>query len=340
MDTRHQSATLRAMSVHRCGGPEVFALEERPLPQPGPGEALIAHDAVGVNFVDLNHRAGAPYPVEPPFVPGIEAVGRVVALGDGADPAWQGAFVGYAGPMPGAYASHSVLGTDLLVRIDEALAPTLAAAVLMQGMTAAYLHGMAAPRRDDIVLIHAAASGVGRHLARLCKVSGAIVIGTSRRADGIDTMRADGIDHPLLVTDAPMLTRTISAALGGPHRVAVVLDSLGGPYALPGLRTLRPRGRYVNYGLAAGMPPPIVPAALSGFFNDGLAGSLSMAWASLGNHLDSPSRRQAAADSVFFGLADGLLVPPPVRTFPLGEAAAAHEWLEIGAGGGKAVLLP
>ena len=178
-----QSGTMRAILVEQFGGPNVLSLVERPIPEPGAGQALIEQAAIGVNFVDLNHRAGAPYPMTLPFVPGIEAVGRVIAIGPDTDPGWFEAYVGYAGPMPGAYATHAVLKTDQLVRIPGAIPPERAAALLMQGMTAYYLsHFVTDCGPQDRVLVHAAATGVGRHLARWLKAKGATVIGTSRRA--------------------------------------------------------------------------------------------------------------------------------------------------------------
>ena len=332
---------MRQVVVSASGGPEVLTFTKRGMPSPGPGEVQIAQEAVGVNFVDLNHRAGTPYPIAPPFVPGIEAVGHVTMLGTGVAESWLGAYVGYAGPMPGAYASHAVIAAGDLVRIDPAVGPETAAALLMQGMTAWYLANRVTDiRAGDATLVHAAATGVGQHLARLLRAKGALVIGTSRHAHGVASMQASGVDHALQITDPADLPALVANALGQRHGVAVAFDSLGGFYSLPTLRTLRAKGHFISYGLAAGPIPPLAIAALSGFFNDGLAGSLKVQWASLGDYLDSPDLRQQAADAVFRGLASGDLVAPSIRTFPLDQAPEAHAWMQEAGRSGKAVLIP
>ncbi|QPH56048.1 alcohol dehydrogenase catalytic domain-containing protein [Pontivivens ytuae] len=330
---------MRAVVVEAFGGPEVLTPVDRPMPRPRLGHVLIEQAAIGINFVDLNHRAGTPYPMTLPFVPGIEAIGHVIALGDGVDPGWEGATVGYAGPMPGAYASHTVIAADDLVRIPDDLPAERAASVLMQGMTAWYLsHLVTECGPSDRVLVLAAATGVGRHLARWLTAKSATVIGTSRRAAGVARMREDGIAHALLVEHADDLTDLVAGELGTRNGVHVAFDSLGGPFCRPALGTLAAKGHYISYGLAAGPSPDLSVAALSGFFDTDLAGSLRMQWASLGDYLDTPELRQQAADAVFKALAEGILLQPPTETFPLDQAAAAHAWLDTH--DGKALLTP
>lgn len=330
---------MRAVVVEAFGGPEVLTPVDRRVPSPSPGQVLIEQTAIGINFVDLNHRAGTPYPMTLPFVLGIEAVGHVIALGDGVDPGWEGAKVGYAGPMPGAYASHTVIAADDLVRIPDDLPAERAASVLMQGMTAWYLSDLVTEcGLSDRVLVLAAATGVGRYLARWLTAKGATVIGTSRRAAGVARMREDRIAHPLLVEHADELKDLVADELGTRNGVLVAFDSLGGPFCRAALGTLAPKGHYINYGLAAGPSPDLSIAALSGFFDADLAGSLRVQWASLADYLDTPELRQRAADAVFEALAEGVLLAPPTKTFPLDQAAAAHAWLDTH--DGKALLIP
>lgn len=244
---------MRAIAVTEFGGPEVLRCTERPMPLPDVGKVLIAQQAIGVNFVDLNHRSGTPYPITAPFVPGIEAVGQVIAVGEGVAPSWSNAYVGYAGPMPGAYASHAVVAASDLVRIPAVITPQRAAAILMQGMTAYYLsHRVTDCGAGDCVLVHAAASGVGRHLARWLKAKGANVIGTSRRPEGVDAMRTDGIDHPLLSGAAEDLPDMIAACLGRSQGVTTVFDSIGGPLCIPSLATLAPKASTSTMALLRG----------------------------------------------------------------------------------------
>ncbi|MEM1378551.1 MAG: zinc-binding dehydrogenase [Pseudomonadota bacterium] len=333
--------TLSEIVVRKQGDPSVFTPNTRPLPPPGAREVLLEQRAVGVNFVDLNHRAGTPYPIEVPFVPGIEAVGRVLNIGDGVDKALVGRQMGYAGPMPGAYASHAIVPSEHLIEVSDDVDLTVGAAMLMQGMTAWYLANLVVTlTADDIALVHAAATGVGRHLTAFLARKGVHVIGTSRAENSRDTILASGAKQAIIVDDAEKLDEQVEQLNGVKHQVTAVFDSVGGRYTLPSLRTLRSKGLYVNYGLAGGMMPPIEIGALAGFYDHSFAGSLRAQWASMGDYLDTPSLRQQAANAVFAAVKDGTLALPSIKTLALQDAAKAHELMETRAFDGKLVLLP
>ncbi|MCR9194912.1 MAG: zinc-binding dehydrogenase, partial [Hyphomonas sp.] len=194
---------MLAMEVRRLGGPDALTPVRRAIPEPGSGEVLLRQEAIGVNFVDLNHRSGEPFPISVPFVPGIEAVGTVVAVGDRMVHDYIGRRMAYAGPMPGAYATHAVIDHDFLFPVPDGITPDVAAAVTMQAMTASYLVTDVFPvSQGDVVVVHAAAGGVGGYLVQMAKSAGAVVVGTSRRADKASIIRQAGADH-VIVLDAP-----------------------------------------------------------------------------------------------------------------------------------------
>ena len=324
-----------AIEATALGGPGVLKAVEHPLPSPGRGEVLLRQKAVGVNYVDLNHRAGDPYPIKAPFVPGIEAVGEIIAVGDGVDPSHIGRRMAYAGAMPGAYATHSVIALADLFPVPDQISDEVAAAVTMQAMTASYLaHDAYRISGGDTVLVHAAAGGVGYYLVQFAKALGATVVGTARDKDKLVLIEAAGADHAVLVK-RPEDMAQIRDLVGS---VNVIYDGLGGPYVVPGLRLLVARGAYVGIGLAAGMPPDINPAHLMGHFGVGFATSLSIQWVNMGDFVPDPTTRLQVSQSVYDMLADGSLKPRDYKTMPLVAAADAHREFEAGEFPGKFVL--
>src|SRR5262245_55874029 len=165
---------MHAIRVDMFGGPEMLRPVELPQPMPGPGEALIQHGAIGVNFVDTQHRAGTPYAVSLPMIPGTEAAGVVAAVGPEVADMRVGDRVAYAGIMPGVYAEYAVVPAERLVLLPDGLDLCMAAASLLQGTTAHYLSHSTYPLRPgDTALVHAAAGGVGRLLVQFAKRRGA-----------------------------------------------------------------------------------------------------------------------------------------------------------------------
>ena len=184
---------MLAIEVTAEGGPEVLRAVERAKPIAGAGQVVIAIKAIGVNFVDLQHRAGRPYPAIPtPFIPGIEAAGEVEAVGDGVTGFKVGDRVAFAGPMPGTYAEYAAISADLVVPVPDAMSANDAATILMQGLTAHYLtHDAHRTQPDEWVFVHAAAGGVGRFAAAYAKSMGARVIGGTTQGHKVADIRSE-----------------------------------------------------------------------------------------------------------------------------------------------------
>jgi NADPH:quinone reductase len=314
---------MLTIEVHTVGGPDALRKVDRPIPVAGPNEVLIAQRAIGVNFVDLQHRTGAPYPALPlPFVPGIEAAGIVAAIGSGVTDFRVGDRVAYAGPMPGAYADFATIAADLVVPVPDDVSFTQAVTVLMQGMTAHYLaHDAHQIRPGEWALVHAAASGVGRFLVAYAKSLGANVIGTSRNAARQAKILAAGADFAL-APDEPGFAAKVRAKTGGCH---VAYDSLGGTHFVEALKCLRTRGGLVSYGLAAGPVPLFDVARLAGYFDEDISGSLRISRTSLGDFVPDAKALRNRASAVLVDALNGTLPIEVATCFPLADAKLAHE---------------
>src|SRR5690242_1344181 len=192
---------MKAIVIRQHGGPEVLTLEEVPVPAPEANQVLVRNHFVGVNFVDLQHRAGLYYPVALPLIPGTEAAGEVTAVGDAVTDFHPGDRVAYAGYMGGDYAEWTCVPQDRLVAVPAELSLEQAAAVLLQGTTAYVLtHDVYPVRPGEWVLVHAAASGVGALLVQMAKDRGAPVIGTTSAAQKAALVRQAGTDEVVVST--------------------------------------------------------------------------------------------------------------------------------------------
>src|SRR5579862_2007229 len=220
----HEARAMKAIRVHETGGPEVLRYEDATEPKPGAGEALVRLAAAGINFIDVYRRTGM-YPVPRPFIPGTEGAGTITALGDGVTGFAVGDRVAYEGPL-GAYAEVQAVPAAKLVKIPDGVATDVAAAVLLQGMTAHYLATSTFPIEPGMTcLIHAAAGGTGGLLVQIAKTRGARVIGTVGSAAKAQIARSDGADETIEYT-----TQDVVAAvkrLTGGRGVDVVYDSVG-----------------------------------------------------------------------------------------------------------------
>jgi NADPH:quinone reductase len=333
---------VRAIVVSRFGGPEVLEPTEVDEPRATAGEVVVAHEFVGVNFVDTQHRAGAPYPVELPLIVGIEAAGTVVAVGDEVGDVAVGERVAYGGPMPGVYAERAAVPADQLVSVPDDVGLDVAAGALLQGWTAhmlaehaeAYRRMPWATDEAPTVVVYAAAGGTGSLLVQMLVATGARVLGIASGPAKCDTVRAFGAEAIDRRRDDPV--EAVREAVG--TGADVVIEGIGGPTFDQARRMLHARGHLVSFGQSAGPAPPIDPALLSGISAAGGPGSLSLTWPTLNNHNATAGRRRQRAADVFSMIGDGRVQLRIDAVLPLAEAAEAHRRLEAGSTIGKLLL--
>ena len=246
----------KAIRIHANGGPEVLAYEDVEVGRPGKGEALIRHTAIGVNFIDIYFRSGLyPPPAGLPLIPGSEAAGVVIETGEGVDTVKPGDRVAYVGPL-GAYAEERVIAADRLVKIPDGISDEQAAAMMLKGMTAAYLLLRTYPvKRGDVVLYHAAAGGVGLLFGQWAKHLGATVIGTAGSADKIALAKAHGYDHVINYRDSDFVA-AVKEITGG-KMCDVVYNSVGKDTFPASLDCLKPLGMFVSFGQSSGFDPAL-----------------------------------------------------------------------------------
>jgi NADPH2:quinone reductase len=323
----------KAMRIHRYGGPEALRWEDVDVGAPGAGEALVRHNAVGLNFIDVYMRSGLyPQPAFPAGI-GLEAAGVVEALGEGISDLAVGDRVAYAAPPPGAYAEARLVPAAVLVKIPEGVADDQAAAMMLKGMTAEYLLNRTyAVQPGDAILFHAAAGGVGLIACQWAKHLGATVIGTVSTAEKAALAAAHGCDHPIILGDGKF-SETVRELTGG-KGVQVVYDSVGKNTFEGSLDCLAPRGMMVSFGQSSGPVPPFDPAGLAS------RGSLYLTRPSLSAYTASREELTASADALFAMVAGGHLRIEINQTYALADAAQAHTDLEARKTTGSTVLLP
>jgi NADPH:quinone reductase len=322
---------MKAIRIHQTGGPEVLRLEEMADPQPGPGEALVKLEAIGLNFIEVYQRTGL-YRLSLPFTPGSEGAGRVVALGQGVTNVRPGDRVASTNFM-GAYAELSRVPAGRLVPIPDAIETRLAAAALLQGMTAHYLAVSTYPLASGSwCLVHAAAGGVGLLLCQIARARGARIIGTASTPEKAVLATKAGADHVVLYTQQDFVaeTRRITAGRG----VSVVYDSVGRSTFEGSLDCLSPRGMLVLFGQSSGPVAPVDPQVLNA------KGSLFLTRPTLGHYVASREELLSRAGDLFNWILEGKLEVRIDRTYLLAEAAAAHRALEGRETTGKVLLIP
>ena len=326
---------MRAIQVKQHGGPEVLALAELPLPEPGPGEVRLKLGAIGVNFVDVYHRLGR-YPGHLPYIPGTEGAGVVDAVGSTVTGVERGAPMVYV-RGPGSYAEYACVPAEQLIPLPPGITVDLAAAVMLQGLTAHYLcHDVFPVKAGDAVLIHAAAGGTGLLLTQMCTALGAIVLGTAstdakaKLALDAGAMEVIRYDRESVADEVHRFTRTLR---GGPG-VAVVFDGVGHATFDSSLACLRPRGLLALFGGASGPVPPFDPMQLSA------KGSLVLTRPTLGDFIPDREALLARAGAVLGMVASGRLRVRAEHRLPLEKAEHAHRDLEARATTGKTLLLP
>lgn len=320
-----------AIRIHAHGGPEVMQWEDVPTPEPGPGEVLVHHAAVGLNYIDVYFRTGL-YKTALPATLGMEAAGTVAAVGSGVEAFEPGDRVAYATAPIGAYATDRAIAADKLVRLPDAIDFPTAAAMMLQGMTAQYLlRRTYRVQPGDTILVHAAAGGVGLILCQWARHLGATVIGVVSTPEKAELARANGAAHVLVGhTDLAAQVKRIT----GGAMVPAVYDSVGRDTFMASLDCLAPLGMMVSYGNASGPVGSVDVGLLAA------KGSLFLTRPSLATYTAKRSDLERTAAELFEVVAAGAVGIRINQTFPLADAAAAHAALEARKTTGSTVLLP
>lgn len=322
---------MRAVVVPENGDAGVLAVQERPRPEPGPGEVLVEVAASGVNFIDVYQRQGV-YPIPTPFVLGMECAGRVVALGDGVEDVAVGDVVATANGV-GTHAEYAVVPAAKAVPVPAGLDPELAAAAMLQGITAHYLVNSTHPvRAGESVLVHAAAGGVGQLLVQLAKAKGARVIATVGSEAKVAVARGVGADEVIRYDQVDDLAGAVRAL--EPAGVHVAYDGVGRATFDASLASLRPRGLLALYGAASGQVPPFDLQRLN------QAGSLFVTRPTIGHYVADRDELLWRARDVLGAVADGALRLQVGGRYPLEQAQQAYRDLEGRATTGKLLLVP
>ena len=324
---------MLVMELDRFGGPEVLVPSERATPRPAAGEILIRHRAVGLNFIDTYYRSGL-YPVALPAILGSEAAGVVEAVGDGVTRFRVGDRVAYAhAGGGGGYAQARTLNAAQAVRIPDGVSDEVAASVMLKGMTAEFLlHRCFKVLPGHVILVHAAAGGVGGLLVQWAKALGARVIGTAGSPEKAAIAQELGADEMILYRREDVAARV--RALTGGEGVAVVYDSVGKDTIDGSLASLRRRGWLVSFGNASGPPPPLDPLRLM------RGGSLVLTRPTLLDYIATTEELDASAAAVFGAVRAGAIRPQIGQRFALKDVADAHRALEGRQTTGATLLLP
>lgn len=323
---------MLAIRFEQTGGPEVLKTVDVPIPQPGPGQILVRHQAVGVNFIDTYHRTGL-YPVKLPSGLGMEAAGVVEKVGEGVTRFAVGDPVVYSSGPLGAYAEYNVTSAERAVKPPGGIDAKVAAAVLLKGMTAEFLVRRCFPlKAGQTALVHAAAGGVGQILVQWAKHIGATVIATVGSLAKAEVARSLGADHVILYgeQDVPTEVRTITGGRG----VEVAYDSVGAATFEGTLASLARRGMFVSYGNASGPAPAVEPLHLQ------RAGSVFLTRPTLFDYTATQAELDDSAGALFDLITKGIIKVEVGQTFPLAQAADAHRALESRATVGATVLIP
>ena len=320
-----------AVRIHSHGGPEVMQWEPVELPDPGPTEVRVRHTAVGLNFIDVYERTGL-YQLPLPAILGREAAGVIEAVGERVKGLAVGDRVAYTGQSPGAYSEARVMSAERLVRLPQNIDDRTAAAMMLKGLTVqALLRQIYRVRKNDFVVLHAAAGGVGLIAVQWAKHVGANVIAIVGSEEKAAMVRARHADHVLL-SNEDWRSRVKEITHGeGAH---VVYDSVGKDTFMMSLDCLRPRGMMVTFGNASGPVPPFAPLELS------KRGSLFLTRPTLFHYIATRPALTKAAQELFDLVARSVITIHVGQTYPLKDAARAHRDLEARQTTGSTVLLP
>jgi NADPH2:quinone reductase len=323
---------MRAIRVHEVGGAEVLRLDDVPVPDPGDGEVRVRVRAAGVNFIDIYHRTGL-YPMPLPFTPGQEAAGEIDAVGPGVTDFRAGQRVAYAS-VSGSYRDFAIVPQRMLVGIPDNVSFELAAATMLQGMTAHYLAFSAfSLHPGHRCLVHAGAGGVGRLLVQIAKtMCGAIVYATAGTPEKADLARSAGADEVILYREQDFALEIERLTAGA--KVDVVYDSVGQATFEKSLQCLRPRGMLVMFGQSSGAVPPVNLRMLA------TGGSLYLTRPTLHHYIATAAELRWRSGDLFSWIETGMLEVRIDSVFPLERAADAQRRLESRQSAGKVLLVP
>jgi len=323
----------KAIKIRANGGPEVLSYEDNDPGKPGPGEVLVRHAAIGLNFLDTYYRSGLyPAPNGLPLIPGAEAAATVLEVGEGVGWLQPGDRVAYISAI-GAYADERVIAADRLVAIPDAVSDELAAAMLLKGMTAEFLlRRTFKVKAGDTILCHAAAGGVGLILGQWAKHLGATTIGTAGSPDKVELARAHGYDHVINYREQDFVAE-VSRITDG-KRCDVVYDSVGKDTFPGSLDCLRPMGLFACFGQSSG---PIAPFSLSILAQKG---SLFATRPTLFTYTAKREDLEASAAALFDIVASGKVQIRINQRYALKDARRAHEDLESRKTTGATILIP
>lgn len=323
----------KAVRIHANGGPEVLVYEEADPGRPGPGQALVRHTAIGLNFIDVYYRSGLyPPPGGFPMIPGGEAAGVVEETGEGVHDLKPGDRVAYA-VGTGAYAEQRVIAADQLVKIPDGITDEQAAAMMLKGMTAEYLLLRTFKvKPGDTILFHAAAGGVGLIVGQWAKHLGATVIGTAGSPDKIELAKANGFDHVINYRTQDFVAEV--ARITGGRKCDVVYDSVGKDTFPGSLDCLRPMGMFVSFGQSSGPIPPFNLSLLA------QKGSLFATRPTLFVYNAKREDLEASAAALFDVVGKGVVKVKINQRYALKDVAKAHADLEGRRTTGTTVLVP
>lgn len=322
---------MRAVRVHETGGPDVIRIDEVSVPEPESSEVLVRIAAAGLNFIDTYHRSGQ-YAGDLPMVLGVEAAGIVEEVGDAVQDFSEGDRVAYTG-VAGSYAEYATVPEDRLVVVPDRMDLEVAAAAMLQGMTAHYLSHTTYPLSEgETCLIHAAAGGVGHLLVQMAAMRGAHVIATVSTEEKERLARDAGAHDTIRYTEADFVEEVHRLTDG--DGVDVVYDSVGRDTFFGSLEVLRPRGYLVLYGQSSGAVEPIDPQVLN------RKGSLFLTRPSLGDYIARAEELRWRSFDLLTWIGDGEIDLRIDRRFALDEAADAHRYIEERRTKGKVLLVP
>jgi NADPH2:quinone reductase len=323
----------KAIRIHAHGGPEVLSYEDADAGRPGSGQVLVRHTAIGLNFLDVYYRTGLyPAPDGLPLIPGAEAAGVVVEVGEGVEWPKPGDRVAYVTAL-GAYAEERLIAADRLVALPDGVSDEQAAASMLKGLTAEYLlRRTFAVKPGDTILFHAAAGGVGLLAGQWAKHLGATVIGSAGSADKVALAKAHGYDHVINYSDTDFVAAVREITAGG--MCDAVYDSVGKDTFPGSLDCLKPRGMFVAFGQSSGPIPPVSLSILA------QKGSLYATRPTLFTYTASRAELEAAAAALFDVIASGTVRSVANQRYELSDAGRAHADLEARKTTGATVFIP